>query len=108
MLTARDVKDKRIMVAGLAFVAEIHLMNGVVIPGGRHLTLRAAQKVLSKYPADVFEGFDDPSRLLSKEIRKRSPGSMRDRYQAATRQIRSEAECANWDQPYTRLYDWRC
>jgi len=129
MLTARDIKDKRIELVGQVFVAEVHLMNGVVIPCGRHLTLYSAQVALAKYPPDVFEGVDDPNR----QPRKRSnltvkgtrspPGewprnnlSMRERYLLASRKdrgapcpgLRTEEECANWEQPYTRLYERRC
>jgi hypothetical protein len=119
MLMARDIKDKRIEVAGVAFVAEVHLMDGVVIPAGRHLTLKGAQKELAKYPPDVFGGYDDPTRSPSRvrDLPRMAPLqnlSMQERYYLACssipgrRPIRTEEECANWDQPYTRLFDRRC
>ena len=98
MLAARDIKDKRITVAGLAFISEVHLYDGSVIHAGRHFSLPAAQRALAKYPNDVFEGSDDPS----SNVRWRSP---------QPKPLRSAEQHANWEspqEPYSRLYDWRC
>jgi hypothetical protein len=57
----RNVKDKRIEKAGLAFVASVHLYDGRILNAGRHATLKAAQKALERFPPDVFEGYDDPT-----------------------------------------------
>jgi len=99
MLAARDIKDKRITKAGLAFVCEVYLYDGRVIDAGRHLTLYAAQKALSRFPNDVFEGSDDPSH----NVRWKS---------AKPRVTRTEEQHANWEtpeaEPFSRLYDWRC
>jgi len=94
-LTAREIKDRRIIRAGLAYVAEVHLYNGAVIGAGRHLTLISAQRSLSKYPSEVFEGNDDPTR--AKRNKKRPHGTDLRPYQSHRRQ------CDN----YLRLYDRR-
>ena len=65
-LSARDVKDKRIVKAGLAYVAEVHLYGGV-IGAGRHLTLVSAQRALAKYPAGIYEGNDDPAKARRRD-----------------------------------------
>ena len=56
----KDVKDKRILVKGLAFNAEVHWYDGTVTSAGLHATLKAAQKALSRYPDDVWAGYDEP------------------------------------------------
>lgn len=94
-LNSRDVKDKRITKAGLAFVAEVHLWSGV-IDAGRHLTLKSAQRALAKYPPDVFEGNDDPAKAKKSE-KKRLPGLDLRPYQRPHKQ----------NNEYTRLYDRR-
>jgi hypothetical protein len=57
----KDVKDKRILVQGLVFAAEVHWYDGTVTSAGLHATLKAAQKALAMYPDDVFDGYDNPS-----------------------------------------------
>lgn len=93
----RNVKDKRIEKAGLAFVASVHLYDGRVLNAGRHATLKAAQKALEKYPPDVFEGYDDPTSERSKEMVKKE----RDNFQARPKPRRKK------EQDYERLYDRR-
>jgi len=60
-MNIRNLKDKRIEKAGMAYVAIIHMYDGQRIHLGRHATLRAAQGALAKYPNDIFEGYDDPN-----------------------------------------------
>lgn len=90
-MTPRDVKDKRIERAGLAYVASVHVYDGRVISAGRHITMRSAQIALSKYPNDVFEGCDDPTR---------SRESFKEKKPRKAPHRRKEV-------PYTRLYDRR-
>jgi hypothetical protein len=73
----RDVKDKRIDKAGMAYVASVHLHDGRVLNAGRHATLKAAQKALERYPDDVFEGYDDPTSDRSKEMFKKERASIK-------------------------------
>jgi len=94
-LTGRDIKDKRIFKAGLAFVAEVEFSNGNVTGAGRHLTLVSAQKALAKYPPDVFEGNDDPTK--TKRLDKKRQLNLKP-YQRPRRKEQGE---------YIRLYDRR-
>jgi len=89
---ARDIKDKRIYLEGLVYVAEVHMLDGRVISCGRHMTLKAAQKELTRYPSDVFEGYDDPTKVYKVMQAPRSHFQSRPRKKKI---------------PYTRLYDRR-
>jgi hypothetical protein len=56
-----DIKDKRIILKGLAYIAEVHWYDGKMTSAGNHATMKAAQRALAKYPDDVFDGYDNPS-----------------------------------------------
>jgi hypothetical protein len=94
-LVGRDIKDKRIEVAGPAFIARVELWCGRLIGCGRHLTLVSAQKALAKYPPDVFEGYDNPAKM-DDVTENRKP--------AATAPPPTRRKN---NQEYTRLYDRR-
>lgn len=98
-----NLKDKRIVKEGLVYVAEVHWYDGHVTHVGRFTTLKLAQKALSKFPSDVFEGFDNPSgeRAMAHmdSVRKeRRPPPPRPRARSKKKQLPE----------YVRLYDKRC
>lgn len=78
-----SIKDKRIILKGLAYIAEVHWYCGRVTSAGHHATLKAAQAALAKYPNDVFEGYDNPSSdkamTLMNEIRRQTESPYRGR-----------------------------
>ena len=94
-----DIKDKRIIKEGLTFVAEVHWFDGGVVSAGRHMSMKAAQKALSKYPNDVFEGFDNPSG----ERALQHMDYVKEKQKIFAPRSRSKKET-----DYTRLYDKRC
>jgi len=95
-LVGRDIKDKRITVAGLAYVAEVYLWCGRLISAGRHLTLTSAQRALDKYPPDVFEGYDNPAKFA---------GVVENR--KATKKHQPKPYRRKNNDEYVRLYDRR-
>ena len=96
-LTCQVIKDKRIIRAGLAYVAEVHLNSGHVIDAGRHLTLIAAQRSLARYPSDVFEGNDNPAKTRESDKKRKKRTGL-----ASRRPHRRKN-----DGEYTRLFDRR-
>jgi len=58
MRNSRDVKDKSITLEHFQYRAHVAYYDGRVLDCGLHATLPAAQKVLAKYPRDVWDGFD--------------------------------------------------
>lgn len=96
-LDRRNIKDKRIEKAGLAFVATVHLYDGRIMNAGRHATLKAAQRSLARFPPDVYEGYDDPTSNASKEMFRKE----KERIQPRSRPRRKSLP------EYERLYDRR-
>ena len=58
MRNSRDVKDKSITLEAFKYRAHVAYYDGRVVDCGLHESLKAAQKVLRKYPRDVWDGYD--------------------------------------------------
>ena len=58
MRNSRDVKDKSITLEHFQFRAHVAYYDGRVVDCGLHATLPAAQKVLARFPRDVWDGYD--------------------------------------------------
>lgn len=58
MRNSRDIKDKSITLENFQFRAHVAYYDGRLIDCGLHASLPAAQKVLAKFPRDVWDGYD--------------------------------------------------
>ena len=58
MRNSRDVKDKNITLEFLQYRAQVAYYNGRVEDCGLFSAIGDAQKVLDKYPRDVWDGYD--------------------------------------------------
>lgn len=67
MRNSCDVKDKSITLENFQFRAHVAYYDGRVVDCGLHATLPAAQRVLLKYPRDVWDGYEI-SEIINKEL----------------------------------------
>jgi hypothetical protein len=109
MLTDRDIKDKRIELCGVVYVASVHLWDGQVISAGRHAGLSGAQRMLAKFPSDVFEGHDNPAGEYATAVEDaKTEIKRRDSYEKNQIRLLLQSIAKPDPSPYERLYDRRC
>lgn len=90
MRNSRDVKDKSITLENFQYRAHVAYYDGRIVDCGLHLTLPAAQKVLAKYPRDVWDGYgtNDSRYKEPDQYVKRNP-----RYVKTTRRKQGPLHC---------------